>query len=780
VKVRTLVISVLAAGAAFLVCLLLGGLKSSVVAQSPPDYPVIDPAPPDYEHIATGLTGLPLMFIENVGQLGTDTRFQVRQGNTAVHLADNAIWFTLREQTSAGAETHQGVNLKLTFPGANPRPRLEPFGRLDTHVSYFIGNDPSTWHTDVPVWGGVRYVDLYPGVDLEITGQSGRWAWRLVCGRRGQLTLRDVRMRVKGAADLTLGDNHLHLITAAGDLALPLLTFNPGVANQTFDVPIVDDAEDEEYEHLTLTLSDAQNAILVTTNTPATLTIVDNDSEPTPTPPSTERLPFYSTFLGGSDDDYGTDVAVDGDGDAYIIGHTSSSNFPASTGAFSETLSGGNDVFVTKIHPADEGTSDRVYATYIGGSAGDAAGGIAVDDDENAYITGWSNSFFPDTNGSFANCDGGGAFVTKLNDTGNGLLYSGCLAGINAEGQDIALDDTGQVYVSGKTGDGFPVTSGAYQDIFGGQTDAFVTIIATDGTTLTYATYVGGDDNECTGSVSGCTLDLDDIGNIYLAGDTESPNFPTKNAYDATCGTDGDCNPASGYRDAFLIKLNPAGNSADDLLYGTFFGGSGGDAAGGVAVGGDGHAYLTGETSSNTDFPTTDGAYSEEHGGGHSDAYLIELNPSVSGAGGLIYATYLGGSANGDKGHDIAVDAEGYAYAVGITNSDNFPTTHDGYDTDLDSATDAFVVTFNPAGNGTDDLLYGTFLGGDNGTEIGYALALDAGSNVYVTGQTTADDFPTSAKPFDDSYNGGTHDGFLVRLPTTKHRIYLPLILRRS
>jgi len=559
-----------------------------------------------------------------------------------------------------------------------------------------------------------------------------------------------------------------------------ILTFNVGDTSQAFDVPIVDDGDEEEDEIVTLTLSDAHHAQLGTANNPAALTILDDDGDgPTPPPTSTERMPFYSTFLGGGENDYGTDIAVDRDGDAYVIGHTSSSSFPASSGVFSDTLNGGSDVFVAKIHPANDGANDLVYATFIGGSAGDAAGGIAVDDDENVYITGWSNRSFPDTDGSFADCDDGGAFVTKLNDTGSALLYSGCIAGFNAEGQDIALDGLRRAYVSGRTGGGFPATAGAYQqDHGGGSWDAFLAIVSTDGVTLTYATYVGGNDNECAGTVSGCTLDLDDDDNVYLAGDTESPNFPTKNAYDAACGTDGNCNPGGGYTDAFLVKLNPAGHGASDLLYATFIGGSGGDLASGVAVDSDGHAYLTGETSSQVDFPTTPGAHSEEHGGGYSDAFLLQLNPAVSGPGGLVYASYLGGRSNGDKGRDIAVDAEGYVYAVGVTNSDNFPTTVAGYDTALGGWTDAFVVKFGPSGHGMGDLRYGAYIGGDSGTEIGYALAVDAGGNVYMTGETEASDFPTSVDPFDTTYNGGNHDAFMVRLPTKAYGVYLPMIVR--
>jgi hypothetical protein len=562
--------------------------------------------------------------------------------------------------------------------------------------------------------------------------------------------------------------------TAVGDT----LTFDPGTTELTFSVPLIDDVSPESSETAVLALSGANNATLGTVNNPATLTIIDDDGIPTPTPTPTPA-PFYSTFLGGSESDYGTDIAIDGDGDAYIIGWTSSSDFPASTGAFSETLSGVDDAFVVKIHPAGDGTNDRVYATYVGGGAGDSAGGITVDENENVYITGWSNDFFPDTDGSFHDCDSGGAFVAKLNDTGSDLLYSGCIVGFNAEAQDIALDSTGQVYVSGKTGDGFPVTSGAYQETYGGGSyDAFLAIVSTDGTTLTYATYVGGNDAECNGSASGCTLDLDGSDNVYLAGDTESPNFPTKNAYDDTCGTDGDCNPSGGYMDAFLIKLDPAGNGTNDLLYATFIGDSGGDVAAGVVVDGGGNAYLTGHTTSH-EFPITSGAYDEDFNGGNADVFLLKLDPG-GGSSGLIYSTFLGGASPGDKGRDIAVDENGYAYAVGTTNSSGFPTTFDGYDTSLGGTDDAFVVKLDPAGNGQADLLYATFLGGNSGTEIGYALTVDDSGNIYVTGETKSDDFPTSINSYDTSFNGGTYDAFVVRLPTAKYHTHLPLILRNQ
>jgi hypothetical protein len=192
---------VVATSVAVLVPLLL----LSAVGMSPrAAQPQIAPSlPPDHEQVGQPLADAPLMFVENVGQFAGGARFLVHGGDRTIWLAQDALWVTVLEPGDGGAEGQGGegagghsparlytsapqpqkaVNIRLSFPGAEPHPRLEPFDRLDTRVSYFIGGDPAGWHADVPVWGGVRYVGLYPGIDLEIAGQGGRLVPRLVVG----------------------------------------------------------------------------------------------------------------------------------------------------------------------------------------------------------------------------------------------------------------------------------------------------------------------------------------------------------------------------------------------------------------------------------------------------------------------------------------------------------------------------------------------------------------------------------------------------------------------
>ena len=337
----------------------------------------------------------------------------------------------------------------------------------------------------------------------------------------------------------------------------------------------------------------------------------------------------YSTYLGGSGEDTGRAIALDGAGNAYIAGHTQSFNFPTSAGAYQPTAIGVNgccfgpsNVFVTKLTPAGAGAADLVYSTYLG-PANSEAGGIAVDGTGNAHVAGGTTSAsFPTTVGAFQTTFGGGggdAFVTKVNPTGTGLVYSTYLGGSGGDGASsgptIAVDAAGSAYVTGATGSAnFPTTAGAFQPALAGPQNAFVTKLNPLGTGLVYSTYLGG-----TGVEQGFGVKVDTLGNAYVSGATGSTDFPTMNAVQPTFG--------GGPLDAFVTKLNPLGTG---LVYSTYLGGSGDDLGTGIAVDTfpNPNAYVAGLTNS-TDFPTTSGAFQTTYGGGSRDAFVAKITDVV-------------------------------------------------------------------------------------------------------------------------------------------------------
>ncbi len=287
----------------------------------------------------------------------------------------------------------------------------------------------------------------------------------------------------------------------------------------------------------------------------------------------------YSTYLGGSGVDWANGIAVDEAGSAYVTGVTSSSNFPTKN-PFQGTFGGGTfDAFVTKLAAAG---NSLVYSTYLGGSGIDFGAGIAVDALGNAYLTGSTSSTnFPAVN-SFQPTSGGGedAFVTKLDSAGTALVYSTYLGGSDDDsGAGIAVDATGNAYVTGLTNSiNFPTLHPA-QTAFGGYQDAFVTKLNALGNALVYSTYLGGSDGD-----RGAAIAVDAAGNAYVTGETTSVDFPTANAFQSSLG---------GSYDAFVTKVNAAG---DALIYSTYLGGNGDDLGSGIAVDPVGHAYITGST----------------------------------------------------------------------------------------------------------------------------------------------------------------------------------------
>ena len=253
---------------------------------------------------------------------------------------------------------------------------------------------------------------------------------------------------------------------------------------------------------------------------------------------------------------------------------------------------------------------------------------------------------------------------------------------------------------------------------------------------LLYSTFLGGSGRDGANGIA-----IDASGNAYVAGFTNSADFPT---------TTGVFDPsANGNFDAFVSKLNPTGSS---LVYSTYLGGSLSDEGQGIDIDAGGNAYVTGVTSS-TNFPTSVGAFDTTHNGGN-DAFVAKLSPTGSA---LVYSTYLGGS-NTDNANGIAVDAVGSAYVTGLAVSSNFPTTLGAFDPS--GGFDAFVTKLNAAGSG---LVYSTYLGG-TGADQGVAVTLDGAGSAYVTGFTSATDFPTTVGAFDTTHGGGNTDVFVTKL----------------
>ncbi|MBC8123073.1 MAG: SBBP repeat-containing protein [Gemmatimonadaceae bacterium] len=388
------------------------------------------------------------------------------------------------------------------------------------------------------------------------------------------------------------------------------------------------------------------------------------------------------------------------------------------------------------------------YSTYLGGTGQDAGEKVVRDAAGNVYVTGSTTSTnFPVSSGAYDTTYGlvEDAFVTKLNATGTAVIYSTYLGGAAADsGFDLVVDSAGNAYVTGQTDSvNFPVTTGALQTTAAGGGDAFVTKLNATGTALIYSTYLGGGGPD----IGGEGIALDAAGNVYIAGETSSANFPvTAGAYQTT---------RAGTQDAFVSKLNATGTA---LVYSTFLGGSGIDNGGeGIAVDGAGNAYVTGRTDS-INFPVTAGAF-QTTAGGNGDAFVTKLNATGSA---LVYSTYLGGSSLDNGGEQIVVDAGGNLYVTGFTSSINFPTTNGAYDRLLGGAQDAFVTKLNATGTA---LVYSTYLGGDD-VDLGNGLAVDANNNAYVTGFTQSTNFPLSPRRLDGALSG-SQDVFLTKLNAT-------------
>jgi len=690
---------------------------------------------------------LPLHFEANRGQTHKDVRFLSRGPGYTLYLTSGEAVLVLtrpnpdekkrdvRSRRERGAQTPvKSLALRMRLVGAAPEPAVSGLEEQPGTANYFIGKDSAKWLTKVPTYARVHYRDVYPGIDLLYYGNQRQLEYDFVVAPGADP--KKIVLGFKGADKLEIdAKGELVLHAAGGDIRQhkPFIYQNiEGIRREIAGGYVRKGANRVSFQ---VAAYDRSQPLVI------------------------DPVLSYSTFLGGSGFNWGGGIAVDADGNAYVVGLTNSSNFPTTAGAFQTIFGGGTgfDAFVTKLNPTG---SALVYSTYLGGNGSDSGHKIAVDGAGNAYVVGQTfSSNFPTTAGAFQTSFGGGygdAFLTKLNPTGSALVYSTYLGGTGEDdGSGISVDADGNAYVAGFTQSAdFPATAGAFQKTFGGgYGDAFVTKLDPTGSALIYSTYLGGADSDAAGNPG---LAVDASGSAYVTSETVSTDFPiTAGAFQATL---------SGYQNAFVTKLDPTGSA---LVYSTYLGGSITDWTQAIAVDADGNAYVTGVTTS-TDFPTTAGAVQTSFGGGRNDAFVVKLNPAGSA---LVYSTYLGGSGK-EAGSAIAVDTAGNAFVTGRTNSSDFPTTITAFQRSFGGGTrevfvgdlggDAIVTKLNADGSA---LVYSTYLGGSE-NDYGYGIALDAQANpnAYVTGSTSSFwTFPTTAGAFQTGMAGST-DAFVAKI----------------
>ena len=651
------------------------------------------------------------------------------------------------------ARRERSAVLRMRLVGANASAAVVGREELPGKSNYFIGSDPKNWRTNVPTFAKVNYQNVYPGVDLVYYGSQG-----------GQLEYDFVLAPGADPAAILFGlsgGQREGSRQAAGGGTQNQPTSQPKIQNvvskivPSGDLVVKIDGDEVRFHKPVVyqpAIEDSHRASDVGPRTPVEghYVLRAGNQVGFEVAPYDHSRPLiidpvlsYSTFLDGDGTDSLRGIVVDSAGNAYLTGSTTSADFPSTTGALESANPGGTVAYVSKLNPT--GTA-LVYSTFLGDAGGSAQGfAIAVDPSGNAYITGAASSPFPTTAGAYKTTISGAAayFVTKLNATGSALVYSTYFGPGGIEAIHIAVDPAGNVYLTGTT----------MPEQFAGNLYAG-----------TFPTTSGA-----------------------LEPSPPNPaNFvaPAANSIPAGYPAPNPCYESSEYcQTAFVTKLNAAGSA---LVYSTYLGGYGDDAGNAIAADSAGNAYVTGTTSSyfwpgditgsvanGGNFPTTAGAFQATppiplpncpnisglpcYNGQVlylNTGFVTKLNPT----GSLVYSTFLGNAASttgvgATSAMGIAADGSGDAYITGYTQSTNFPTVNPLQGTCGSCGTggyNAFVTKLNAAGSA---LVYSTFLGG-NGGDSGWAVAVDSAGEAYVTGRTTSTNFPT-VNPFQATNQGG-------------------------
>ncbi|GEM_PF-445781 len=687
---------------------------------------------------ATAFAGSPIkqttnnkseFFIENKGQWDSEVLYLARIGGMHYWITKSGIVYDVfkieidRQEFLENGEPNPdfghpknqwGHVFSGKFVDMNKETANVPNYLKESYYNYFIGDDESKWQANVKLYGEVRIENIYDNIDVRYYFDEGTVRYDYIVKPNGNPN--DIRIAFQGQDGLRINENgELEFATSIGTIKNNKLYAyqNSGTSNQQIECKFVDlgnntvglsvgnyDSSKElvidpivfasyigssSYDYAySVTIDGEGNSILVgytyTSNFPTTTGAYDTSLSSTDAFVSKFNAEgsalIFSTFIGGTSTEYGYGVDTDPDGYVYVCTYTySTSGFPTTSGCYDASFNGGADIGLSKLNPSGTALS---YSTYIGGSYYDYPfAGVRVDDDGNAYVSGYtSSSNYPTTSGcydnSYASYD---AFVTKLNAAGSALSYSTFLGGSSSDyGYGLDIDASGNAYVTGYTySSNFPTTSGCYDNSYN-STDIFVTKFNSTGSALSYSTYLGG-----TSSDYAYAIAVSSDGKAFITGYTYSSNYPvTSGCYDVSY---------SSYN-GIVTGLNTTGSA---LYKSTFIGNFGTQYLRGIDLDDMDDVYITGVTTS-SGWPTTFDAY-QAYNGGSYDAVLAKFSGDLST---LVYSTYIGGNSTDYYGqYNYGCFNAGRFASCGYTYSSNFPVTSGAYDVSIYGSQDAWIAVFS-------------------------------------------------------------------------------------
>ncbi|HEX8370743.1 MAG TPA: SBBP repeat-containing protein, partial [Pyrinomonadaceae bacterium] len=646
--------------------------------------------------IKTDFGELPLSFEANAGQTDEQVKFISRGQGFALFLTGRETVLSLRKNDF---QTPPAV-LRMRLDGGSQAPEVFGQNELAGKSNYFVGSEPEKWKRDVPNFSSVRYREVYPGIDQVFYGNGRELEYDFIVAPEADFE--QIALAFEGAQKLEIGKSG-ELVLSVGDAEIvqkqPVIYQEidgdrkyvagnyifKGKNKIGFEIgdydrsqPLVIDPVLLYSTYLGGSGADSGRSIAVdagrnvyvtgsttSTNFPTANPLQSNNAGGSGDVFVTKinaagNAIVYSTYFGGSVGDIGYGIDVDAGGNIYVTGVTGgtlgANSFPTTAGAFDRTFNSPDESFLFKLNASGNAL---VYSTYTGATIGFE---VKVDKTTGeAFIAGNAGANLPTTPGAFSSsCSAPScSFVTKFNATGSALVYSTYIG--EGPANDLAIDALGNAYITGSTiSSTFPITPGAAQPTCTGcnlaRSDAFVTKLNPNGTSLLYSTYLGGSIDEV-----GRGITVDARGNAYVTGRTESSSaasvpFPTTpGAFQTT---------SQGTPDAFVTKVNPTGTA---FVYSTYLGGSVRDEAFGIAVDPSDTAHVIGQTRSTT-FPLVSPFQSNCPSNGDC-VFMASLNPAGAA---LVFSTFFGQG----EGTEVAADNAGSIYATGVTYQGlaNLPT----------------------------------------------------------------------------------------------------------